>query len=483
MQISEITFNSETPLTHTMHGSCSVELESLEKEKTHKLTLELIGNNPDNEGDCGSISILITITGTAATDSAHADMSEISKKYSVLKTVNLREKKDVGFLRVKVDHAENLPVMETNAFVELSNSYRLTQTVYKTNNPVWDKTFEFKVLDIHDELEVTIYKWPKKIGKIKIPVHRIQPGIQAYPLKNKTCLERMKGVVYLECELVYNPIRAAIRTINPREQKVLEGEEKFSRKVLMNNISRFTQLIRTILATLELIKSLWSWEDKTKSACAFIVFVIACLFGELWMCLLAGCFVFAYFYLVVHINGKHVWQLHHVQSSRGLAMTSDDSTGDAFSDFSDIEEELKSNKTRTNLRAKFKQLQEVLLIVQKVLGYIGDTEERVRNLFGWSVPFLCWMAIGVFLAGAVLFYLVPLRYVILIWGINKFSKRLLNPNYISNTELLDFLSRSPTNKQLEQWRQYSVHTSTKTTKTSNSKSKRQKSVEKDKKRR
>lgn len=50
-----------------------------------------------------------------------------------------------------------------------------------------------------------------------------------------------------------------------------------------------------------------------------------------------------------------------------------------FSDFSDLEEELETTKGRTNLREKFKQLQEILLIVQKVLGYIGDMEERVRK--------------------------------------------------------------------------------------------------------
>ena len=33
-------------------------------------------------------------------------------------------------------------------------------------------------------------------------------------------------------------------------------------------------------------------------------------------------------------------------------------------------------------------------------------------------------------------------------GLNKFSKKLRNPNYIPNNELLDFLSRIPTDKQL-----------------------------------
>jgi len=90
-------------------------------------------------------------------------------------------------------------------------------------------------------------------------------------LKNRTFTERAKGVLYVECEVVYNPVRAAIRTINPKEEKVSDMEEKFSRKILMNNISRVAQVVRTIIALWEFIKSLWSWEDKVKSSLAFIV--------------------------------------------------------------------------------------------------------------------------------------------------------------------------------------------------------------------
>lgn len=52
-----------------------------------------------------------------------------------------------------------------------------------------------------------------------------------YALKTKNYLEQAKGVVYIECAVVYNPLRAAVRTINPREHKLLEPEETFSMKV------------------------------------------------------------------------------------------------------------------------------------------------------------------------------------------------------------------------------------------------------------
>ena len=52
-----------------------------------------------------------------------------------------------------------------------------------------------------------------------------------YVLKDRHCLQSVKGVVYLESELAYNPVRACIRTINPRETKLLDEEQKFKRKV------------------------------------------------------------------------------------------------------------------------------------------------------------------------------------------------------------------------------------------------------------
>ena len=52
-----------------------------------------------------------------------------------------------------------------------------------------------------------------------------------YALKDKHCNMKAKagGVVMLDCDLVYNHIRAGIRTFRPREVQMTE--EKFNRKV------------------------------------------------------------------------------------------------------------------------------------------------------------------------------------------------------------------------------------------------------------
>ena len=54
----------------------------------------------------------------------------------------------------------------------------------------------------------------------------------------------------------------------------------------------------------------------------------------------------------------------------------------------------------------------------------------------------------ILLLGTILLYLVPLRYLLLAWGINKFTKRIRKPNAIPNNELLDFLSRVPSDPEV-----------------------------------
>ncbi len=40
------------------------------------------------------------------------------------------------------------------------------------------------------------------------------------------------------------------------------------------------------------------------------------------------------------------------------------------------------------------------------------------------------------------------RYLLLAWGVNKFTKKLIRPWAINNNELVDFISRVPDNEEL-----------------------------------
>jgi hypothetical protein len=45
-------------------------------------------------------------------------------------------------------------------------------------------------------------------------------------------------------------------------------------------------------------------------------------------------------------------------------------------------------------------------------------------------------------------FFVLCRVLLLLWGINKFTKKLIRPWAINNNELVDFISRVPDNEEL-----------------------------------
>lgn len=96
-------------------------------------------------------------------------------------------------------------------------------------------------------------------------------------------------------------------------------------------------------------------------------------------------------------------------------------------------------------------VQDIVSTVQNILEEIASFGERIKNTFNWTVPFLSFLACLILAVATITLYFIPLRYIILIWGINKFTKKFRNPYAIDNNELLDFLSRVPSDVQKVQY--------------------------------
>lgn len=97
--------------------------------------------------------------------------------------------------------------------------------------------------------------------------------------------------------------------------------------------------------------------------------------------------------------------------------------------------------------------------VQNSIGYIASLCERVKNLFNFTIPYLSYLAILLTIAGAIVLYFIPVRYLILAWGVNKFSRKILRPHSVPNNELLDLISRVPDDEELLNYRWViNVHT-------------------------
>jgi hypothetical protein len=80
-----------------------------------------------------------------------------------------------------------------------------------------------------------------------IPLLRIRNGEKRwYALKDRKLRSRAKGnnpQILLEMRLEWNPIRACIRTLNPREEKYMQSEVKFKRQVFVRNVLRLKVFI------------------------------------------------------------------------------------------------------------------------------------------------------------------------------------------------------------------------------------------------
>uniref|UniRef100_A0AAY5E7E5 C2 domain-containing protein n=1 Tax=Electrophorus electricus TaxID=8005 RepID=A0AAY5E7E5_ELEEL len=345
---------------------------------------------------------------------------------------------DVGYLQVKVVRAMDLASTDLSGksdpfcVLELGNSKLQTPTIYKTIHPEWRTAFTLPIKDIHDVLMLTVCgedgdKSPDILGKVAIPLLTVTNGqLITSLLKKEDLAGPSKGTITLELSVLYNPARAAIKTFKPRETKFEEDNPKFNKKLLARNIYRVRRLSMAVLYTLQYIKSCFQWESTQRSITAFLIFLVTVWHFELFMLPLFLLLLFGWKYF--HISHGAGSQAHDLVSARHPHPRH-------------VESE------KRGLMEKIHMIQEIVLTVQNVLDEVACIGERVKNTFNWSVPFLSLLACCTLIVATAALYYFPLRYIVLLWGVNKFTKKLRNPHTIDNNELLDFLQRVPSDIQ------------------------------------
>ncbi|KAK2913423.1 hypothetical protein Q8A67_001822 [Cirrhinus molitorella] len=429
------------------YGQCEIDLSGLPLNESTLFTREL---DPGR----GRVVFLVTptpCTGASITDLIAPPLEEPHERDNMLVKYSLRNSlkdlRDVGFLQVKVIKATDLLAADLNGksdpfcVLELGNNRLHTHTIYKTLNPEWNKVFTFPVKDIHEVLEVTVFdedgdKAPDFLGKVALPLLSIRNGQQvACPLRKENLGGLSKGTIVLELEVIYSSIKASIRTFTPREQKFLEDNAKFSKKVLARNVLRVRNLYRAVCHVNQFIKSCFQWESVQRSIIAFLVFVLTVWYWDFYLLPMS---------LVLLI----VWNYLQIASER---VTRDLDTMELYEE----EDEDEKESERKGLMEKIHMVQEIVITVQNLLEEIACFGERIKNTFNWSVPFLSNLAFLVLIMATVITYFIPVRYIILLWGIHKFTKKLRNPYAIENNEVMDFLSRVPSDVQMTQYTELS----------------------------
>ncbi|XP_066540713.1 multiple C2 and transmembrane domain-containing protein 2 isoform X2 [Hoplias malabaricus] len=405
----------------------------------------------------GRLVFLVTRTpcpGATVSELGSAPLDHVStcenmlKQYSLERT--LRNLHDVGYLQVKVLRAADLPSTDLNrksdpfCVLELGNCKLQTQTIYKTLNPEWKTAFTFPIKDIHDVLELTVYgedgdKARDFLGTVAIPLLTVSNGQQITILLKKEGLTGpSKGSITLEMSVFYNPVRAAVRTFTPKEKKFVEDNPKFNKKLLARNIYRVRRISMAVLYTLQYIKSCFQWESTQRSITALLIFV-----GTVWH--------FELFMLPLFLLLLIGWNYFHITPGTG---SHSQDLENVFVAEDEDEDEKESEKR--GLMEKIHMVQEIVLTVQNVLDEVACIGERVKNTFNWSVPFLSFLACVLLFVSTAALYYVPLRYIVLLWGVTKFAKKLLQPHAIDNNELLDFLKRVPSDVQKVQYSELRV---------------------------
>uniref|UniRef100_A0A672R4L1 C2 domain-containing protein n=1 Tax=Sinocyclocheilus grahami TaxID=75366 RepID=A0A672R4L1_SINGR len=394
------------------YGQCEIDLSGLPVNESTLFTCEL---DPGR----GRVVFLVTpipCTGASITDLVTPALEEPHERLNMLVKYSfrnsLKDLRDIGFLQVKVIKAIDLMAADLNGksdpfcVLELGNNRLQTHTIYKTLNPEWNKVFTFPVKDIHEVLEVTVFdedgdKAPDFLGKVALPLLSIRNGQQvACSLRKENLGGLSKGTIVLELEVIYNPIKASIKTFTPREQKFMEDNAKFSKKVLARNVIRVRNLYRAVCHVNQFIKRCFQWESVQRSIIAFLVFVVTVWYWDFYMLpLLILATLSALLIYLLQVSELAFRQ--YTYSNEFMDITTD------------------------------------------------------AHTFNWSVPFLSNLAFLVLIMATVITYFIPVRYIVLLWGIHKFTKKLRSPYAIENNEVMDFLSRVPSDVQMAQYTELS----------------------------
>ncbi|KAH0947183.1 hypothetical protein HN011_001198 [Eciton burchellii] len=446
-------------------GRTVIDLATLERETTHRLWREL-------EDGSGNIFLLLTISGTTASETisdlaAHEETpierTQLVQRYSVFNT--LQRIRDVGHLTVKVYRAQGLAAADLGGksdpfcVLELVNSRLQTQTEYKTLAPNWQKIFTFNVKDINSVLEVTVYDEDRDhkvefLGKVAIPLLKIRNGEKRwYALKDKKLRGRAKGncpQILLEMTVIWNMFRACVRTLNPKEKKYMEPEMKFKRQVFLRNVLRLKAIIVIFIDIGKYIQSCWEWENKMRSIIALVIFIFGCYYFEPYMIPGIALLILLKYYLVAAVTGAPlVYANSQFQDHTEIGY--DDCLPTPGDD--DDDEDDKDKEEKKSLKERLQAIQEVTQTVQNSIGYIASLCERVKNLFNFTIPYLSCLAMILAIVGAVVLYFIPVRYLILAWGVNKFSRKIFRPHSVPNNEILDLISRVPDDEELLNYRE------------------------------
>eukprot|EP01137_Pigoraptor_chileana_P014276 Opistho-2@4987 len=395
---------------------------------------------PLEKGGKGEIHLLLTVN----LHDVDADTAEAQA--ALADTKNGPKLRSVGAVEVSVISAKDLRAADIGGtsdpyvIVALGNTMFRTETKYKTLNPEWNRTHTLNVRDVHAVLDVQVFDEDKNdspdfLGRLQIPLLDVRPGPQWYALKSKNLLDRAKGMVQIDVKLTFDKLKAGYQSFQRLEVRYLVEEEKMSLKKLAANANRVYQVILFFMSVGNGLSDVLHWKNPKKTVIFWICYSFIILNFQVW-------------YLPAMLA---TYFLYRRQVCDGRYSVTID-----VNDLEDDDEESKGGKDKkddkeqkSSLREKLAAIERVTKTVQSVLGTIASFCERVKNLFSWSVPFASATIVSLLLVITTLLMLIPLRYILFLYGIHKFTVHFRrSADYIDWNELFVFISRLPSDVDL-----------------------------------
>ncbi|KAJ2946384.1 hypothetical protein O0L34_g12422 [Tuta absoluta] len=436
-------------------GRCTIDLSQLEKEKTHELWPEL-------ECGYGSIHLLVTLSATART--VHVDNVPTTNEkqhnvcteedYSWYRLDNGWD--EVGHLSVTVHGARGLSALglsgkaDAYCVLELDNSRVQTHTVRCSSEPNWNKTYDFPVNDITSTLDITVYDESiitsmkgETLGKISIPLLRINNDEKRwYALKDRSKKGSARGNcprILLEMAVVWNPIKASVRVLTPKETKYTQKPPKFDIPLIYGNLKFIKEVFSAIRSGNEYVKRVFEWDNREKNTVGLVLWLTFWYFFRLWMLPLVLLMPFLY-----------NWSQYRSCNNTAVVLYNTCTDDDSFEEDTEVHKDPKTIKTRIY------GLQDLTFTIKNSIDYICSLLERIKNLTTFTMPYLSYLAMLVLVGASVVLYFIPVNYLFMALGLYKYTRKLLNPDRVPNNDLLDFISRLPDNEILKQWRELKV---------------------------
>ena len=410
-------------------------MNALEKEKSQEVLIDL-------DNSAGSLFLILAVTGTKPSSKSVQDCYNRLQAYH-------SSADNLGNLHISVNSAKGFPAAklsgpnDTFCVVELDNCRLQTHVEPKTLTPVWGKPFLLPVRDIHSAVIITLYDQDKNhktelLGKLCIPLLNIESNQPKwFALKDKKLRGRARGNcprIELEFDLRWNFLKAAFLTVNPKEEVYLRKSEKFKRRLLNNNVSRVKSIVADLKDAGVALQSCVRWESRAWTAGAFLVFLAITFLFEPFMLPLAFIPVFIKKYVTSLSDGKI-----------GTSPTVKEYLV-AVEHRDEIDPEKEDNVSFNKI---MQIIQDAFPMVQNYLGLFASTAEKLKNTLNFSVPFLSFLVVITLVAVSVILFFIPIRLLIMTSGSAKFIKNLIWPGYVTNNEVLDFLSRVPDDEMLE----------------------------------